>query len=218
MWYASDEPIPSSTSTPKVSSQRSCNSFGSASPADVHKRTGDMSGVRHSSCPGWTVLATICAIIVGTFTRIVGLCSAISSKIRSGVERSGKTIPAAPTPNGKSAARSTRVPEEELRNGEDDVVGPEVEDAARVPLEAEHRAVRRVDCGLRLPRRAGRELPERDVVLGRRSRLELRRGAREPLGERAVHDEDLAEPAASFRRFPDRRLGRLVGDDDPARV
>ena len=37
---ASDEPIPSSTSTPNVSSQRSCSSRGSASPADVHKRTG----------------------------------------------------------------------------------------------------------------------------------------------------------------------------------
>ena len=44
--------------------------------------------------------SSIARIIVGTLTRIVGRCSAMSSKIRSGVERSGKTIPAAPTPNG----------------------------------------------------------------------------------------------------------------------
>ncbi len=37
---------------------------------------------------------------------------------------------------------------------------------------------------------------------------------REPVGERPVHDEDLSEPAASFGGLPDRRFGRLVGDDD----
>ena len=97
MWYSSHEPIPSSTSTPNVSSQRSCKSRGSASPADVHTRKQDMSGAWHRPCLTESI---ICAIIVGTLTRIVGRCSAISSKIRSGVVRSGKTIPAPPTPNG----------------------------------------------------------------------------------------------------------------------
>ncbi len=86
----------------------------------------------------------------------------------------GKDDPGGTDPERVERGKVTRVPEEELRNGEDDVVRPEIEDAARVPLEAEHRAVGGVDRSLRLPRRACRELPERDVVLGRRSRLELR--------------------------------------------
>src|SRR5215203_865202 len=122
--------------------------------------------------------------------------------------------PGGADPEREQRDKVSRVPEEELGDGEDDVVRPEIEDAARVPLEAEHRAVGGVDRSLRLPRRPCRELPERDVVFGRRSRLELRGGAREPVGKRPVHDEDLSEPAASFGRLPDRRLGRLVGDDD----
>ena len=60
-------------------------------------------------------------------------------------------------PGGTDAERVergqvARVPEEELRHGEDDVVLADIEHAARVPLVAEHRAVHGMDGALRLPR------------------------------------------------------------------
>ena len=59
-------------------------------------------------------------------------------------------------PGGADAEREergevARVAEEELRHGEHDVVVPEVEHAARVPVEAEHRAVRGVDAAFGCP-------------------------------------------------------------------
>ena len=100
MWYASDEPIPSTTGTPNAASHCRCSSEGSASPADVVIRR------QLRSCSAAAGCATIALIMVGTLTSTVGRCRAISSNIRSAVLRSGNTIPAAPTPNGNSATRS----------------------------------------------------------------------------------------------------------------
>ena len=104
-----------------------------------------------------------------------------------------------------------RVAEEELRHRQHDVVLADAEHAARVPLVAEHRAVHGMDGALRLPRAAGRELPERDVVLRRRRRLELVGLGGEPIPECVVDDQDV--PPAGDRL--DRAAGRLVGHDDP---
>ena len=73
-----------------------------------------------------------------------------------------------------------------------------------------------MDGALGLPRAAGRELPERDVVLRRRRRLELVGHRLEPVSERVVDDENvpLAGDLANhgFRRLVrhhDRRVGVL---------
>ena len=88
------------TGTPKVAFHLRCSSDGRASPADVVMRRQLRSAFAAS---GW---ATIALIMVGTLTRMVGECRSINSKISSAVVRSGKAIPAAPTPNGNSATRS----------------------------------------------------------------------------------------------------------------
>ena len=107
-----------------------------------------------------------------------------------------------------------RVAEEELRHRQDDVVLADSEHAPRVPVEAEHRAVHGMDGALRLPRAAGRELPDRDVVLRRR-----RRSSSSDASRRAARTELLARrraPAARRRPAPARSLACVVvGDDDP---
>ena len=53
--------------------------------------------------------------------------------------------------------------------------------------------MRRVDGAFRLPGAPGRELPEADVVLRGRSRLELVGDGRESLVERLVDEEQLSQ-------------------------
>jgi hypothetical protein len=112
---------------------------------------------------------------------------------------------------GEERREVARVAEEELRHGQDDVVLADAENALRVPLAAEDGAVRRMDGRLWLTCAPGRELPDRDVVLGGRSGVELVGHLPQPL---LIDDQHLAQPAARLRHLADRPFRRLVDDHD----
>ena len=124
MWYASDEPIPSTTSTPNASSHLRCSSAGSASPADVHSRSELRSCVDAEGC------ATIALIIVGTFTRIVGRMPGDQLEDpldgRAFRERDARAADAERVQRGQVPC----VAEEQLRHRQHDVVRADVEHAA----------------------------------------------------------------------------------------
>ena len=130
--------MPSSTSTPKVSSQR-CGAAprGSASPADVHSRRQDR------SCADGIGCAIIALIIVGTLTRIVGRWRAIELEDPLRRRALGEDDPGGADAERVQRGQVARVAEEQLRHRQHDVVLPDVEHAAGVPVEAEQRAVRR---------------------------------------------------------------------------
>ena len=119
-------------------------------------------------------------------------------------------------PGGADGEREERgeiagVAEEELRHREDHVVLAEAEDVLRVPLAAED-AVRGMDGRLRLPGRARRELPDRDVVLGGWRRISSSGMPSRKPSRATTH---LSRPCD----LADRPLGLLVHDHDPrARV
>ena len=85
----------------------------------------------------------------------------------------GEDDPGAADAERVERGQVARVAEEELRHRQHDVVLADPEHALRVPVVAQHRAVHGMDGALRLAGAPGRELPERDVVLRRRRRLEL---------------------------------------------
>ena len=165
--------MPSSTSIPKASFQRRWSGSGSASPADVQRRR------QLRSCRAALGWSSIACIMVGTLTRMVGRCRAISSKISSGVVRSAKITPVRADPEREQCRQVAGIPEEQLRHRKDDVVRAETEHALRVALKADDRAARRVHAGLRLAGAPGGELPDRDVVARRRARDEIGRLARD---------------------------------------
>ena len=103
-----------------------------------------------------------------------------------------------------------RVPEEEFRHGQHDVVLADPKHIACVPLVAEDGTVHGMDGALRPAGAARSELPERDVVLRGRRRLELVRKLLEPRPKLIVDDQDF--PLAGD--LADRVLGRLVRDHD----
>ena len=122
----------------------------------------------------------------------------------------GEDDPGAADAERVERGQVARVPEEELRHRQHEVVLADPEHALRVPVVAQHRAVHRVDGAFRLPGAPGRELPERDVVLRRRRRLELVRHVCEARVELLVHDENLSLACD----LTDRRLRGLIGDHD----
>ena len=123
--------------------------------------------------------SSIAPIIVGTCTMIVGRCRSIRSKSRSGVARSGNTMPAAPTPNVKSVSRLARSRRRASARG-----APRRPHGSRdIPgeaLERDERVVREMTDRLRRAGAAGRELPERNVVLARRRPRRARRDRASP--------------------------------------
>ena len=76
---------------------------------------------------------------------------------------------------------SQPVGEEELRGGEDDVVGAQLQHAFAVGLRRLHQILLQVHRAFGRPRRAAGVEPEGDVVGGGRRRLEPRRGGREQI-------------------------------------
>ena len=123
-------------------------------------------------------------------------------------------MPAAPTPKVKRARRVSRVTEEELRHGEHHVVLAVADDVPGEALKRDERVVSEMTDRLRRARAAGRELPERDVVLARLDRVELVGRTRDRLVEGPADDEDVRREAQPLPGLADARMRRLVDHDD----
>ena len=130
--------------------------------------------------------------------------------------RSGKTMPAAPTPNGKSAARSRAYPKKSFGTGRTTSSGRR----SRTPRAYQSK----LSTGLWVGWTAAFGCPVDPVVnfqsamsslvVGAGSSSSVRRARAGSVND-SSHDEDLSEPAASLGGLagsPPRR--RLVGDDD----
>ena len=103
--------------------------------------------------------------------------------------------------------------EEELGSGEDEIIGPDAEDAAPHQLGGAYQIALEVHGGLGPPGGAGRVAPERDVVAAGVGGLADRRGGGEGVlvglgvGRRGAHDQHGRPPPAAAGR------GEEVGGD-----
>ncbi len=210
MWYASDEPMPSTTSTPNA-----------VVPLAVQLRGQRLAGRRAQP----QAAQVLCGRLgVGDHRAhhrrhvhqdrrpVAG--DQLEDPVGRGAlgERDARAADAERVQRGEVAG----VAEEQLRHRQHDVVRAEVEHAAGVAVVAEHRARRGVHARLGRAGAAGGELPDRDVVLRGRRGVQ---GVRRLRGERAqvvlvraevgVADDQqavaaLATPRASGRASPGR--------------